>query len=337
MGEATKIQWTDYTFNPWIGCAKVHTGCLHCYAEADMGIRRKRVVWGDGVNGTRSRTADDYWKQPYKWNREAEAAGVRAKVFCSSLADIFEDRNELSAWRKDLFKVIDDTPDLDWQLLTKRPENILKFWPSRDDYQYVAEAGALNEFPMHRRDNVWLGTSVSNQVTANKLVPDLLKCRDLCPILFLSCEPLIGRFSIETWLPSEDGFVAYTGNGPRHVLDGAAAIDWVIVGGESGPKARMCDPDWINRIVEQCFFSNVPVFVKQMGQNCVTRNDSFGCEEEFPGNFPEESNVEHDIYGFREEDQGADCRVHFSDKKGGDPDEWPPALRVRQFPILKVW
>jgi protein gp37 len=152
MGQATMIEWCDHTFNPWIGCSKVHAGCAHCYAEADMDHRRHRVKWGPG--GTRSRTSDDYWKQPLKWNREAEAAGERRRVFCASLADVFEEwrgpilnhlgnrlmhehmgsAGEEPAWvtmddlRRDLFALIDQTPHLDWLMLTKRPENVRKMW-----------------------------------------------------------------------------------------------------------------------------------------------------------------------------------------------------------------
>ncbi|MFZ4505945.1 MAG: DUF5131 family protein [Microbacteriaceae bacterium] len=350
MGEETKIQWCDHTFNPWIGCAKVHTGCLNCYAEADMAIRRKRVVWGE--NGSRSVTSDAYWKQPHKWNREAQQDGVRRRVFCASLADVFEDRPELAARRDGLFEVIDATPWLDWLLLTKRPQNIVNMTPEIRrcpecaDVVHDDESGqwkwcfsCKKAFPQYtKRKNVWLGTSVSDQATANKAVPELLKCRDLSPVLFLSCEPLIGPIDL-TELDNKH-FETFncltnrvtTSHGNSFTTSDLSKIDWCIVGGESGPQARVCKPRWINTIVKQCGSANVPVFVKQLGQNCITRNDSVGWEFDFPDNFPDDSDVEHDIHGFRENYQGADCRVRFSDKKGGNPEEWPPALRVRQFP-----
>ena len=168
MADNTAIEWADATFNCWIGCSKVagHPGCAHCYAEADMDLRRHRVHWGP--HGTRSRTSDAYWKQPLKWDRQAKAVGVRKRVFCASLADVFEDwqgpihgdsRPEVSSssvaaaadsrgrppasvacgvgdlrlltmddLRRDLFALIDRTPNLIWQVLTKRPENVRRMW-----------------------------------------------------------------------------------------------------------------------------------------------------------------------------------------------------------------
>jgi protein gp37 len=193
----SSISWTHHTFNSWIGCTKVHEGCAHCYAEADMDKRRHRVKWGP--QGTRSRTSDAYWRDPVKWNREAQSAGERHRVFCASLADVFEDwqgpivnshgipLHRGDAWhmkekyvpmegiwigkslatmsdlRRDLFGIIDQTPFLDWMLLTKRPENILRMWPP------LANANLTVPLrQMLQRDNVWLGTSISNQATANK-------------------------------------------------------------------------------------------------------------------------------------------------------------------------
>lgn len=169
MAETTGISWTHSTFNPWIGCSKVHTGCANCYAERDFAIRRKRVNWGP--NGTRSRTSDSNWREPLRWNKEAAAAGERRRVFCSSLADIFEDwdqpivdhkgeklfRDDVGRYaavfekvasarpatmndlRHDLFGLIDQTPNLDWLLLTKRPENIDRMWVPRE---------LKNDYPM---------------------------------------------------------------------------------------------------------------------------------------------------------------------------------------------
>lgn len=374
MGENTNIAWTDNTFNPWIGCSKVHLGCKNCYAETLMDMRYGKVQWGS--NGTRMLTSPANWKKPLKWNAEAEKSGVRTKVFCASLADIFEDwsgpvlshsgeelrvfdehsaaghsdgddqfgpidiaresspfhrRANLNHVRAALFKLIDQTPNLDWQLLTKRPENILKMWPARADYVYVPEAGEMNEYPMHRRDNVWIGTSVSNQETAETQIPELLKCRDLSPVMFLSAEPLLDKIDLREWLASEDGFVANSENGPKHVLDGASAIDWVIIGGESGHGSRRLEANWSRWIVQQCAINKTPCFNKQMGTFVVDRNDSFGYEKN-DWNL-DNTEAEHDINGFRENYQGADCRIMLRDKKGGDISEWPEDLRVRQFPF----
>ena len=318
MGEVTKIQWCDHTFNPWRGCAHAelvkghpHPGCLNCYAEA-MSHRNPASLgkWGDF--GTRS----DQWKQPLKWNAKAKETGERKRVFCASLADVFEGWHgpvhdhlgnvwcrppsiyenqrenwnscDLETWqadhqgwhlvtlgdvRQELFRLIDSTPMLDWILLTKRPEYIQRFWPGED-----IEDSALENYRL--RENAWLVTSVSDQASANGLIPSLLDHRHLSPVLGISAEPLIGPINLRPFLKK---------------------LDWVIVGGESGPKARPCNLQWIRDIVKQCRDYSVPVFVKQLGSNV-------GYESEHA--FPFET----------------------KDPKGGDPDEWPEDLRVREFP-----
>jgi protein gp37 len=132
MGANSKIQWTNHTFNPWRGCSKVSAGCQHCYAEA-MSRRNPAVLGEWGPKGTRVVAAEAMWRQPLKWDRDAQAAGVRARVFCASLADVFEDRADLETPRHELLRLIDSTRSLDWLLLTKRPENVLRLigqaWP----------------------------------------------------------------------------------------------------------------------------------------------------------------------------------------------------------------
>lgn len=214
------IQWTDHTFNPWQGCAKVSPGCLHCYAETMVDKRFKRAKWG--VNGTRVRTQD--WSGPRKWNAEAAAKRTRYRVFCASLADVFEDRAELKPWRAELHQLIRDTPHLDWLLLTKRPE-------------VAADYYSGHAMP----SNVWLGTSVENPAVARERIPILAGIP--AKVRFLSCEPLL-----------ED-----LGDLP---LKG---IDWVIVGGESGPGFRPIEIPWITAIRDQCRKAGVAFFFKQWG------------------------------------------------------------------------
>ena len=167
--ENSNISWTNNTFNPWIGCTKVSPGCLHCYAESLMDTRRKRVKWGRG--NPRSRTSAEYWKQPMRWNKQAAAEGKRIKVFCASLADVF-DGEVADAWRDDLFTLIRNTPNLDWQLLTKRPENAVRY-------------AAGIQWPQ----NAWLGVSVEDQERAGRAE---IIAQVPAPVRFLSCEPLLG-------------------------------------------------------------------------------------------------------------------------------------------------
>jgi len=275
MGENTGIGWTNATFNPWAGCTKISPACKFCYAEADT-KRRGFVIWGPEAD--RRVTSDSYWKQPLKWNREAFTIGVRKRVFCGSWCDVMEDRPELIAPRRRLYELIDSTPSLDWQLLSKRPENYQRFLPS--------------DWLLHPRGNVWLGTTAEDQEWADKRIPLLLQTP--AALRFVSLEPLLGSISLERWTesglecgycgwagcesqateagPDEDdrGFACpkcgeMTGHTPLNELLGAEkGLDWVIVGGESGPCARPMHPEWARRIVQQCQSAGVPVFVKQI-------------------------------------------------------------------------
>ncbi|MEY5060411.1 MAG: hypothetical protein RIS45_332, partial [Planctomycetota bacterium] len=143
MGDVTGIQWTDHTFNPWMGCQRVSPGCERCYAETLVTTRLRLPVWGPPKTTERKRTAVANWRKPLAWDRAAAKAGKRARVFCASLADVFEDHPAVAPWRTELFALIEQTPHLDWQLLTKRPENLRKMLPT-----------AWLESP---RPNVWLG------------------------------------------------------------------------------------------------------------------------------------------------------------------------------------
>lgn len=248
--ENTKIQWCDHTFNPWIGCAKVSEGCQNCYAEFLMADRYHRVVWGE--QGTRSRTKT--WGDPLKWNRQAAKDGWKHKVFCASLADVFEDRGELMPWREDLFKLIDRCPNLYWLLLTKRPENIRRMWPDGRE-----------------RENVWLGTSISNQRNADEQIDKLRDARFLAPVLFISLEPQIGFVDLEPWLQPEP------------------LIHWVIVGGESqqGGQAREFKIEWAVDAKVQCVEADVPVFIKQFGSNPTMYGKPYPLKDSHGGDMAE--------------------------------------------------
>jgi protein gp37 len=240
MGEITGITWTDHTFNPWVGCTKVSAGCTHCYAESLMDKRLGKVQWGP--QGVRVRTSPDNWKQPLKWNRKAEKADVRRKVFCASLADVFEDHLSIdSQWRTDLFYLIHETPSLDWLLLTKRIENVLGMVPG-----LWLEDG----FPR----NVWIGTTVEDQSAADKRIPELIKIP--AKVRFLSVEPMIGPVDIYKQTGYNDELFARYGKNP---------ISWVICGGESGAGARPMAEKWARDLRDDCLLTNVPFFFKQWG------------------------------------------------------------------------
>ncbi|QBF32131.1 DUF5131 family protein [Thalassococcus sp. S3] len=224
MGANSKIEWTTHTFNPWWGCTKVSEACKNCYAEA-WAKRVGQNVWGPKPQ--RRLLSDAHWKQPIAWNKKAERDGERPRVFCASMADVFEDRDELQEHRSRLFDLIEQTPNLDWLLLTKRPQNVDR----------MARWG--NDWPWH----VWLGTTIEMQKRADELLPYLAATP--AKVRFISAEPLLGPLDINRWL----------GN----------TIDWVITGGESGPKARPASPKWFRDLHRQCMENEVAFHFKQWG------------------------------------------------------------------------
>lgn len=239
MGESTTIGWTKHTYNPWWGCERVSPGCNHCYAET-FAKRTGNLVWGK--NADRRRFGDKHWQAPVKWNRQAEDAGEPQFVFCASMADVFEDRDDHGDDRERLWELVEATPWLTWQLLTKRPENVVRMVPSR---------WTCEDWPA----NVWIGTTVEDQQRADARVPALLTIP--APVRFLSCEPLLGPVDL-------DGLWGYPGSAEGDDLD-RWPIHWVIVGGESGPKHRPLDLDHARSLRDQCAMANVAFFFKQHG------------------------------------------------------------------------
>lgn len=324
MGDTTEISWTDSTFNPWVGCAKVSAGCKNCYASVETFTRRERArgieLWGE--NAARHVTSDANWKKPLSWNREAAKVGVRRRVFCASLADVFEDRPVLAGPRSRLFGLIRLTPSLDWLLLTKRPENAARLWAiaAADNALATVEDDTLDfRVPADGREwlpNIWLGTTVEDQRRADERIPHLLRVP--AAVRFLSCEPLLEAVDLESAFAVCDA----TGemSGPRCKTDGSPAIDWVIVGGESGHHARPFDVAWARSIVAQCREAGVAPFVKQLG--ALPQDHGTGLD------WPEGVSFREGV--------GPGSRVVLRDPKGGDMSEWPADLRVREFPASAV-
>lgn len=253
MAENTKIEWTDHTFNPWIGCTKVSAACDHCYAE--RWEARFGHSWGPHV---RRRTSATNWRKPLAWDRAAKAAGKRARVFCASLADVFDnDRSITSGWRGDLWHLIHRTPNLDWLLLTKRPQNIARFLRP-EEYGDLPSWG--DGWP-----NVWIGTTVENQQEADRRVPHLLATPAY--VRFLSCEPLLGPVNLEEIaIPRPDLRASVIWDALRGWGGAPAKLDLVIVGGESGPGARPMHPDWARSLRDQCGAAGVVFHFKQWGE-----------------------------------------------------------------------
>jgi protein gp37 len=296
----SKIEWCDHTFNPWWGCAKVpgHPGCAHCYAEA-FAKRTGRVKWGKGEK--RALMSEKYWKQPLQWDRDAAAAGTRARVFCASMADIFDAEVD-DAWRLALFGIICATRNLDWLLLTKRPDNAARFY---EQHIFTNSKGQTMPLPLRHgyiRDflpNIRFGVSISDQKTADIYLPAMNSVN--ATGYFVSYEPAIGPVDFEMLIPW-------------------VKMDWIIVGGESGPGARPFNIAWAEQTISQCKGQGIACFVKQLGSKPVY---ALPHNEELPDQ------------QFDDEGSSAWFTLEMiKDKKGGDMSEWPEDLRIRQFPSI---
>ena len=274
MGSNSKIEWCDHTFNPWMGCTKVSQGCANCYAEQLMDKRWNKVQWGR--QGKRVKTSVANWWEPVRWNKQAEELGIRYRVFCASLADVFEykdDQPELDVWRAELFALMLETPNLDWMVLTKRPENVRSMLRAAGEWWYQAAPTTydvkLLRWVHHGEhfapENVWIGTSVENQEQADSRIPALLNIP--AKVRFLSMEPLLR--SVDLGLTMLD-YPSYTEEDPGEPLSypskAGQLINWVIVGGESGPHARPMHPDWVRSVRDQCVEAGVKFFFKQWGE-----------------------------------------------------------------------
>jgi protein gp37 len=217
----SEIDWTDHTFNPWWGCVKVSPACDNCYADK-LSTRVGYEVWGK--DAPRRMMSDNYWKEPLHWNA-ALKNGQRERVFCASMADIFERNGKIVEPRKRMWELIAGTPNLDWLLLTKRHDNVKLPWGDGTPW-----------------DNVWVGMTVENQEYADIRLPYLARVNAV--VRFISAEPLLGAIDISKY---------------------ATSIDWVICGGESGGNARAMSLDWARSLRDQCTKFHIPFHMKQWG------------------------------------------------------------------------
>jgi protein gp37 len=224
MAKKTKINWVDHTWNPWWGCQKVSPACANCYAES-IARRYGHHVWGP--TAPRRMLSDAAWKEPLRWNRAADQEGTKHKVFCASMADVFEDRSDLLAPRLRLWKLIEATPHLEWLLLTKRPENIRRMTPWGADWPR----------------NVWMGVTAESQDYADLRVPVLVQ--QPAVVRFLSVEPMLGPVDLSPW---------------------RGLIDWVICGGESIRADRPLALEWVRALRDQCVEMGIAFHFKQWGK-----------------------------------------------------------------------
>ncbi len=288
MGVNSKIEWCDHTMNFWIGCQEVSPACVFCYAKTQNA--HWKWVNGWGPHGERKRTVAANWHKLRKWNRDARAAGVRAKVFSNSLSDFFDSAAPY-IWRREAWHYIEQSPDLDFLILTKRPQNIAKMLPDPETGVKPWGAG----WP-----NVWLGTTVENQEEADRRIPHLLAVP--ATARFLSCEPMLGPVNLHPWLPGDDGcegcddgdgwgpnchrkdiprehqcprnFAVYhcevgprdASGCPEWVGCDRIALDWVICGGEVRPE-RSADASGLGaRAAGSVPGGRRPVFLQAVGR-----------------------------------------------------------------------
>lgn len=263
----TTIEWTDETWNPLVGCSKVSEGCRNCYAAT---FARRFSGEGQRYEGIAKHTKlGDQWTGVVRLNEKALDKPLRwkqpRKVFVNSMSDLFHE-SVPDAWIDRIFGIIARTPWHTYQILTKRPERMHRYMTDPDTPRRIMETTGSPEdgykvpmgswvWPLRQ---VWLGTSVENQPTADERIPLLLKTP--AAVRFLSCEPLLGELRLHKWLGA---------SGPRlkegYYYD---CIHWVIAGGESGPKARPMHPDWVRSLRDQCIDGRVPFFFKQWGEWC---------------------------------------------------------------------
>lgn len=306
MGAQTEISWCDSTHNGWIGCTAISPACDHCYAKAMMDERLHRVTWGAGQQRVRTSASNWYapirWNRtPFGecnacgWRGEIKGADpalsgtpvaallacpaceasrmsrARRRVFCHSLADVFDNEVPIE-WLVDLFDLVRSTPNLDWLLLTKRIGNVasrteaaIHWIESRSDWSEDGPRHSLENLRnwladwmlLHRAPtNVWLGATICNQAEAERDIPKLLATP--ARLRFLSIEPLLGPISFEgMWVPHAN---------PAMHENMLERLDWVIVGGESGPHARPMHPAWVRTLRDQCAAVEIPFFFKQWGE-----------------------------------------------------------------------
>ena len=304
MADGSAIEWTDATWNPTTGCTKVSPGCAHCYIERTPAFR---IAGRTFVNGAIPLELHaNRLEQPLHWRKPR-------RVFVNSLSDLFHD-DVPDAFIERVFSVMALAERHTFQVLTKRPARMRAWFQARrfDVKGYAilqSESGECVYAHPWPLPNVWLGVSVENQHFADERIPLLLQTP--AAVRFISAEPLLGPIDL-THLPLPghpadfDALRCYDDERDEPLFRGAC-LDWVIVGGESGPGARTFDAGWARSIVGQCRGAGVPVFVKQLGSHAF---DIDGKDE---------------MLGY----------LDLRDRKGGNPDEWPIDLRVREYPAVK--
>lgn len=293
---STKIQWTDETWNPTTGCTRVSEGCRHCYIERTPAFRIHGRKFVNGTTGVQLHP--DRIDTPLHWRKPR-------RVFVNSLSDLFHEDIPFE-FIEQVFGVIGSSQRHTFQVLTKRPARMLEFMRLAPEWWSTTPPIVYHDTGYPPR-NLWLGVSVEDQATADERIPILLDTP--AAVRFISAEPLLGPVDITPYLTHvtwQEMIEHQSETGHENCQ--SVALDWVILGGESGPGARRCDVDWIRQLKNQCQTAKVPVFVKQLGEKSTSS-----------------------ILTRLPTDDWVSIECH-KDKKNGDPAEWPADLRVREYP-----
>lgn len=347
MGDKSQIEWTDATWNPVTGCTKVSPGCAYCYAEgvADRFWAKQYAAVPDGIGSdanyvstwrprrfTDLLTHDDRLDQPFRWRKPR-------RTFVNSMSDLFHEAVP-DKFIDQVLAVMALAPQHQFQVLTKRAVRMRDYFlsqPSGGRQQAVVKA-AVSLLPEGARvpwlanydgvwplQNCWLGVSVENQRMADERIP-LLR-QTVAAVRFLSCEPLLEALDIRAYLEGDEEHGTPFSGAPTvgGCVKWTPPVDWVIVGGESGPQSRRCDLVWIRSIVEQCKAAAVPCFVKQLGANVVDSEYLVGVFAPEDRRTPKKPDGAGGVMAMAN-------LVLLHDRKGGDPNEWPHDLRVREWP-----
>lgn len=336
MSANTSIEWTDKTWNPVRGCSMVSEGCRNCYA---MKVATRFSGPGQPYEGL---AKDGKWtgkvklieaalEEPLRWRKPC-------RIFVNSMSDLFHEQLSFLEIAR-VFAVMasatlgchkhHDHEDECWtgnkhtfQILTKRPERMREFIKEAPTIfaenfhpeEAICVSLEVGHWPLR---NVWLGVSVEDQKAADERIPLLLEAG--AAVRFLSCEPLLGPIDLR----------AFTYYGSK--VGNNRGIDWVIVGGESGPQARPCGLEWVRHLADQCKMAGIPYFVKQLGRWILGEETGFGLPQKWM--FPGGAVWVPGIIGpdnYKRPDNAVAFQL--TDNKGGNWNDWPKDLRVRQFP-----
>jgi protein gp37 len=292
MGDKTSIEWTDATWNPVTGCTKVSQGCKNCYAERVFLRAYHNHVVTDKNGFSRYREFTDVQTHPARLDQPLRWKKPR-RIFVNSMSDLFHEDVPVDFIVR-VFEVMSACPQHQFQVLTKRPGRIGPILYGKEGGWYLGSGDLL--------PNVWLGISAEDQATADERIPILFQTP--AAVRFASLEPLLGPIDLFHVKEQTTGLTFNAVSKKEGIAFRTSGLDWVIVGGESGPGARPCNVQWIRDIIAQCRAAGAPCFVKQLGAYAVHPPDK----------------------------NGASYPLCLRDRKGGDWNEWPADLRVREYP-----